>query len=404
MDDFAQGTGLGTDARVSPGDVVLAGAPLVEESFDYSTNDVPQGWTHENPSGNSAFSFTELPGWLRLKTAGNEDIWFQVTNKSYNRLSWSTPVEGNWEAQTHIKINRARHLNWVDGISVWVDELNWLLYGPRLADLITMESNYLIDPTSEGPPFPEEIFYTDSAGDMYLRVTKIGDRITGYYKKRPEDRWTQTATTLKAWSAPLVGVMSKSWGGSPTDLRPADFEYFVLRRLPDSGQYISTPYDIGEGNVPYQLAVDAEPAGAVRLQLRGASTREGLDGAKWLGPTSEADFYVLPVTAVNPALAGSRWVQYRVLMDTSKGIAPALHRVSLSYVAAQAPPAGVPGDVNGDGKVSIPDVSLALRLAVGMAAPAAVTWQNADLNKDGRIDIPEVTKLLRFAVGIIKEL
>jgi regulation of enolase protein 1 (concanavalin A-like superfamily) len=65
-------------------------------------------------------------------------------------------------------------------------------------------------------------------------------------------------------------------------------------------------------------------------------------------------------------------------------------------------PAVVLGDVNGDGKVGIPDATLALQMAVGKLQPTSEQLAAGDLNKNGRIDIPDVTKILRAAIGLEK--
>jgi hypothetical protein len=61
-----------------------------------------------------------------------------------------------------------------------------------------------------------------------------------------------------------------------------------------------------------------------------------------------------------------------------------------------------PGDVNGDGKVGIPDATLALQMAVGILSPTPQQVAAGDLNKNGKIDIADVTRILRAAVGLEK--
>ena len=65
-------------------------------------------------------------------------------------------------------------------------------------------------------------------------------------------------------------------------------------------------------------------------------------------------------------------------------------------------PAVVPGDINGDGKVGIPDATLALQMAVGKLQPTPAQLAAGDINKNGKIDIPDVTVILRAAVGLQK--
>lgn len=59
----------------------------------------------------------------------------------------------------------------------------------------------------------------------------------------------------------------------------------------------------------------------------------------------------------------------------------------------------LPMDLNGDGRVSIPDATLALRIAIGLLKPTPRQLLAGDLNKDGKISVPEVTQILRKAVG-----
>jgi len=61
---------------------------------------------------------------------------------------------------------------------------------------------------------------------------------------------------------------------------------------------------------------------------------------------------------------------------------------------------GIPGDLTGDGKVTVPDATLALQVAVGKAQPTPSQLSAGDLNGNGRIDIADVTRILRKAVGL----
>jgi len=67
-------------------------------------------------------------------------------------------------------------------------------------------------------------------------------------------------------------------------------------------------------------------------------------------------------------------------------------------------PQVVLGDVNGDGKVSVADATLALRFAVGMQKPTASQLQAGDLDGNGKIEVKEVTRILRYAVKLSAQL
>lgn len=71
--------------------------------------------------------------------------------------------------------------------------------------------------------------------------------------------------------------------------------------------------------------------------------------------------------------------------------------------AVTPPVTVVAGDVNGDGRLGIPDATIALQIAVGiLKSPTAAQITAGDINKNGKIDIPDVTKILRAAVGLDK--
>jgi len=74
-------------------------------------------------------------------------------------------------------------------------------------------------------------------------------------------------------------------------------------------------------------------------------------------------------------------------------------RPKLAPTTASVKPV-VKGDLNGDGKVGIPDATIGLRIAVGLQQATADQLAAGDLNGNGRIEIAEVTQILRAAVGL----
>lgn len=63
------------------------------------------------------------------------------------------------------------------------------------------------------------------------------------------------------------------------------------------------------------------------------------------------------------------------------------------------PYAVVPGDVTGDGKVSVSDARKALRAVVGKETLTAEQVEAADINGDGKVSTADVRKILRKSVG-----
>jgi sugar lactone lactonase YvrE len=58
-----------------------------------------------------------------------------------------------------------------------------------------------------------------------------------------------------------------------------------------------------------------------------------------------------------------------------------------------------PGNVNGDGKLNIQDVTLALRAAVGLLSLPPRWLEAADLNDDGQVTIQDVVQVMRIVTG-----
>jgi sugar lactone lactonase YvrE len=58
-----------------------------------------------------------------------------------------------------------------------------------------------------------------------------------------------------------------------------------------------------------------------------------------------------------------------------------------------------PGNVNGDGKLNIQDVTLALRAAVGLLSLPPRWLEAADLNGDGQVTIQDVVQVMRIVTG-----
>jgi hypothetical protein len=60
------------------------------------------------------------------------------------------------------------------------------------------------------------------------------------------------------------------------------------------------------------------------------------------------------------------------------------------------------GDINGDGKITIQDVTVGLRMTLGLVKPSEDQLMILDVNEDGKLTIGDITLMLRAAVGLIK--
>ncbi|HEY3280660.1 MAG TPA: dockerin type I repeat-containing protein [Armatimonadota bacterium] len=75
-------------------------------------------------------------------------------------------------------------------------------------------------------------------------------------------------------------------------------------------------------------------------------------------------------------------------------------RGSKEIAGVEATPAGVKGDVNGNGKLDISDVVAALRFVAGLTTPTAAQTTAADINGNSKVDISDIVALLRAVAGL----
>ena len=55
------------------------------------------------------------------------------------------------------------------------------------------------------------------------------------------------------------------------------------------------------------------------------------------------------------------------------------------------------GDVNGDGKVNVSDVSTLINMILGVVS---TDQDRADVNGDGRVNVSDVTALINIILGV----
>jgi predicted lipoprotein with Yx(FWY)xxD motif len=57
----------------------------------------------------------------------------------------------------------------------------------------------------------------------------------------------------------------------------------------------------------------------------------------------------------------------------------------------------IPGDVNGDGKVNVSDVSALINMIMGLTV---MDQSAADVNGDGKVNVSDVSALINIILGV----
>lgn len=117
-------------------------------------------------------------------------------------------------------------------------------------------------------------------------------------------------------------------------------------------------------------------------------------GSRWApsGGASPPTKLVLPdnAGAASPASteeAPAQSEHIRTIRPTAHTRKRALARAAVAHV--------VPGDLDGDGKVTERDVALAMEIAVGKRKPTHAQLVAGDVNGQGRITVADVTRIRR---------
>jgi hypothetical protein len=110
--------------------------------------------------------------------------------------------------------------------------------------------------------------------------------------------------------------------------------YFHFAKI-DNGTFISEPHDNGANSSFNVITWDADtPAGtSVRIQLRSAGTKSGLNNTAFIGPDgSESTFYTSTPANIWPGHYGDRWIQYKAYLNSSNFTkTPNLQDITITY-------------------------------------------------------------------------
>jgi hypothetical protein len=220
----------------------------------------------------------------------------------------------------------------------------------------------------------------------WIQIKKIGSYYTFAYKISESDPWTDLTdangnpiSLYLHQKAVTVGLTLKSWypGGGFT----ASFGSF---RLLES----------------VKLRVNGTIAGkvvaAVSLTDWAVQVVDAGGTVVATAPVASGAYTIsVPTGTYTLRLVDNTWA----VMAIKSGVSVEQSKTTTVHFDLTAPTA-VLGDLNGDGKVTTSDVTIALRIAVGLQKATAEQLAAGDLNKDGRIGISEVNRILRAVLGL----
>jgi hypothetical protein len=150
---------------------------------------------------------------------------------------------------------------------------------------------------------------------------------------------------------------------------------------------VALPVELPDNLIPGATAQATPGVGQVTITVQGTqpSTAEG----RLLS-------YRLLISATAPE--GTYPLEFASLALTGTGGTTLITRAVEGKLTVAKPRR--PGDVDGDGKTTISDVVLALRIVLGLVQPTDAQLKGADMTGDGKITIADALKILRLVSGI----
>ena len=179
----------------------------------FDSSSLNPGWTWVDPLGDSSYSLTANPGYLRLYTPdGGHDLY-----QSLDAPRMLQPISGDFVAT--IKVTMYPSYNYQGaGLLIWQDENNYIRLERTLVDGVDMW--YRIEGLYDGIQIP----YSNPT--VYLRVRRLENNFTAWYSENGSDWIEVTTVDYSAANTLQVGLdLINEWQDNPIW---ADFDYFEL--------------------------------------------------------------------------------------------------------------------------------------------------------------------------------
>lgn len=209
---------VGTSAMAAAGDITNAIANLsVSSGFcdNFNNSSLDPIWTWIDPLGDSSYSLTISPGFLRLYTPDGGHDLYPIANFNAPRLIQS--IGGDFVVTTKVTINPAFNYQGT-GLLIWQDVNNYIRLERTLVDGIDMWSRI------GGVYSGIQILFSNPT--VYLRLQRSGNTITGSYSENGLTWTTVTTSDLPAASTLQVGlVLINQWQDHPIS---STFDFFEV--------------------------------------------------------------------------------------------------------------------------------------------------------------------------------
>ncbi len=203
-------------------------------------------WIRENPA-----TWWLTPTSLHIESEYG-DLWSTWTNNCRNLLIRPAPP-ADFRIEAHLVANLAANVNQAL-IVLYANDDNYLRFG-----LLKGTGALYVNHVHEVGGGPQPQTYDYGAGDIYLRVEKIGMQATMWFSFNGTD-WTQHLPTIASLGFTPANVGLVAFDGSePASASVVDYDWFTILSEPLSG--VGDPAGTGRQST---LVVRGNPAEAGR--------------------------------------------------------------------------------------------------------------------------------------------
>ncbi|MEW6606367.1 MAG: hypothetical protein AB1414_02775 [bacterium] len=272
---------------------------------------------------------TGAPGWTKRP---NDAAWHLVEDGVSPYPNSHSPTHSGWygqDATGDYEIGKVRNWGyvrspWIDLTSVTQATLNWWHWSETEEHGepgYDRQVVYVYDGSVE-----HQVWYWDAVSDNIQPWRRESVDISAYVGQQVQIRFLfDTVDGLyndyRGWYIDNVTIQASG--------------YFL------SGTFASAAYDTGnisDFNFIYWTADTTGTGTSVKFQIRTAATEGELNTATWYGPTGTGDYYTTSGTSINSIHNNDRWVQYRVILETTDpDYTPSLHDVTIIYTCNLPP-------------------------------------------------------------------
>lgn len=182
-------------------------------------------WTRENQD---AWSLSDNPDWLEIMAGAGH-----VGDGSIENLLLRPAPEGNFELETRLKFQPAGNFQ-IAGLLIFESGANFIQFGRAFCDVpapTCANDGFYVDMITDGNMNPENYSVAAPTTDMVqLRLRREGNTFTAYASEDGAE-WQLIGIHNGEITPVSVGLVS---GQSTLAPIPAQFDYFMIRELPES--------------------------------------------------------------------------------------------------------------------------------------------------------------------------